>query len=132
MVTGFNDLLWVEESIMSPDKLRRIKKILLHTLNHIQFKIGRNDFKEAVIHDNPSDVMDKASREFDQYMELMIKGRERFLIKELQKALMRIDQGVFGVCEVCEGRISERRLLALPTSRVCMVCLERRKDPKAA
>ena len=117
---------------MSPDKLRRIKKILLHTLNHIQFKIGRNDFKEAVIHDNPSDVMDKASREFDQYMELMIKRRERFLIKELQEALMRIDQGVFGVCEVCEGRISERRLLALPTSRLCMVCLEKRKDQKAA
>jgi DnaK suppressor protein len=76
--------------------------------------------------------MDKASREFDQYMELMIKRRERFLIKELQEALMRIDQGVFGVCEVCEGRISERRLLALPTSRLCMVCLEKKKDPKAA
>jgi len=117
---------------MRPEKLRRVKKILLHTLNDIQFKIGRSAFQEEVLHDNPSDVMDKASREFDQYMELKIRGRERFLIKEIQGALMRIDRGVFGICEVCEGRISERRLLAIPTSRVCMVCLEKIVDPKAA
>ena len=117
---------------MRREKLRRIKKILLHKLNDIQFKIGRNGFEGKVVDDNPSDVMDKASREFDQYMELKIRGRERFLIKEIQGALMRIDRGVFGICEVCEGRISERRLLAIPTSRVCMVCLEKIVDPKAA
>jgi RNA polymerase-binding transcription factor DksA len=45
---------------------------------------------------------------------------------------MRIDRGVFGICEVCEGRISERRLLAIPTSRSCIACLEREGNPKAA
>jgi DnaK suppressor protein len=117
---------------MRLEKLKRIKKILLHKLNDIQFKIGRNGFEGEVVDDNPSDVIDKASREFDQYMELKIRGRDSLLIKEIQGALMRIDRGVFGICEVCEGRISERRLLAIPTSRVCMVCLEKMVDPKAA
>jgi len=42
---------------MRLEKLRRIKKILLHRLNDIQFKLGRTDFEETVVDDNPSDVM---------------------------------------------------------------------------
>ena len=117
---------------MRPEKLKCIKRILLRKLNEIQFKMGRSGFEGAVINDNPSDVMDKASREFDQYMEMMMRGRESFLIKELQEALMRIDRGVFGICEVCKGRISERRLRAIPTSRVCVGCLEKMGDTQAA
>jgi DnaK suppressor protein len=127
MGTGFNDLS-LEDIIMSPEKLRRIKKMLLHRLNDIQFKLGRTDFEETVVDDNPSDVMDKASREFDQYVELTMGGRDRFLIRELQRAIMRIDQGIFGICEVCEGRISERRLLARPTSRLCIKCMEKEEN----
>ena len=113
---------------MSPEKLRRIKKILLHRLNDMQFKLGRSDFEETVVDDNPSDVMDKASREFDQHVELTKRVRERILIRELQRAIMRIDRGIFGICEVCEGRISERRLLARPISRLCIKCMEREEN----
>jgi len=115
----------IEDINMRPEKLRRIKKILLHRLNDIQFKLGRTDFEETVVDDNPSDVMEKASREFDQHVELTMRGRERILIRELQRAIMRIDRGIFGICEFCEGRISERRLLARPTSRLCIRCMEK-------
>jgi len=118
----------VEDISMRPEKLRRIKKILLHRLNDIQFNLGRNDFEKTAVDDNLSDVMDKASREFDLQVELTMRGRQRILIRELQGAIMRIDRGIFGICEVCEGRISERRLLARPTSRLCIKCVEKEES----
>jgi RNA polymerase-binding transcription factor DksA len=62
-------------------------------LNNIQFNLGKNDFEGTVVNDNPSDFMDKASREFDQHVELTMRGRERIYIRELQRAIMRIDGG---------------------------------------
>ena len=117
---------------MQSEDLRQIKKLLLRRLNELQFEAIQAAFEEAAIHDNPADFVDKASREFEQNAEMMMKERKRSLIQDLKGAIMRIDRGVFGMCEVCEGRISERRLLAIPTSRSCIACMEKEENPKAA
>jgi RNA polymerase-binding transcription factor DksA len=39
--------------------------------------------------------------------------------------LVRIRQGRFGVCEVCEQAISKARLEAVPWTRHCRECKER-------
>ncbi|MGA3209379.1 MAG: TraR/DksA family transcriptional regulator [Syntrophales bacterium] len=117
---------------MKPEDLRHIKKLLLRRLNELQFEVIQAAFEKGATHDNPADFVDKASRESEQNAELMMKERKRSLIQELQGAIMRIDRGVFGICEVCEGRISERRLLAIPTSRSCIACMENEGNPKAA
>ena len=117
---------------MKPEKLRSIKKLLLHRLNELQFEAIQAALEKRVMNDNPSDTVDKASMDVDQNADLMMKARKRSLIQELQRAIMRIDRGVFGICEVCEGRISERRLLAVPTSRFCIACMAKEENPKAA
>jgi DnaK suppressor protein len=117
---------------MKLENLRRIKKLLLRRLNELQFEAIHTAFEKEVMSDNPADFVDKALREFEQNAEMMMKERKRSLIQELKGAIMRIDQGVFGICEVCEGRISERRLLAIPTSRSCIACMEKEGNPKAA
>jgi sigma-B regulation protein RsbU (phosphoserine phosphatase) len=45
------------------------------------------------------------------------------LLKEVDGALERLDQGYFGVCEVCRGEIEGERLAADPTLHVCLGCL---------
>jgi DnaK suppressor protein len=117
---------------MKPENLRCIKKLLLRRLNELQFDAIQAAFERRAMNDNPADFVDKASRELEQNSEMMMKERKRSLIQELQGAIMRIDRGVFGICEVCEGRISERRLLAIPTSRYCMACREKEGNHKAA
>jgi DnaK suppressor protein len=117
---------------MKPENIRRIRKLLLRRLNELQFEAIQTAFEKRAMNDNPSDFIDKASREFEQNAEMMMKERKKSLIQELQGAIMRIDRGVFGICEVCEGRISERRLLAIPTSRFCIACMEKEGNPKAA
>jgi DnaK suppressor protein len=122
----------IKDIDMKPENLRRIKRHLLRRLNELQFEAIQAVFEKGAMNDNPSDFVDKASREFEQNAEMMMKERKRSLIRDLQGAIMRIDRGVFGICEVCEGRISERRLLAIPTSRFCIVCMEKEGNPKAA
>jgi len=70
----------------------------------------------------PADSLDRAVAEFDRQMELSIRGRDRFALHDIQQALQRIDQGSFGVCEMCGKPISEGRLMARPTTHLCLRC----------
>jgi sigma-B regulation protein RsbU (phosphoserine phosphatase) len=45
------------------------------------------------------------------------------LLQEVDSAIHRIDEGVFGVCEVCDGTVEKERLIADPLVRVCLDCL---------
>ena len=43
---------------------------------------------------------------------------------ELRAALLRIEDGSYGRCMICTGRISPEKLEFLPTSRLCSDCLQ--------
>ncbi|MFW5862981.1 MAG: TraR/DksA family transcriptional regulator [Spirochaetota bacterium] len=43
-------------------------------------------------------------------------------IKNLKKALLRLDEDNFGVCVVCKGEIPLGRILAVPEAKVCVTC----------
>jgi sigma-B regulation protein RsbU (phosphoserine phosphatase) len=46
------------------------------------------------------------------------------LLEQVDKALEKVDTGVFGVCEVCQGTVESGRLLADPLTTVCLDCLK--------
>jgi DnaK suppressor protein len=74
------------------------------------------------LRENYPDQNDRASLESDRNFELRIRDRERKLIVKMQEAIKRIDEGTFGVCEVCGGTISEKRLMARPVTTLCINC----------
>lgn len=43
-------------------------------------------------------------------------------IREIRSALERIADGSYGTCESCGGDIADRRLEALPHTRLCVTC----------
>ena len=45
--------------------------------------------------------------------------------REIDRALSRIADGTYGVCEACDGAIPYRRLKALPATTVCFNCKTR-------
>jgi RNA polymerase-binding protein DksA len=45
-------------------------------------------------------------------------------LARIKEALLRIDNGTFGLCEECEEPIPEKRLLALPDCKACISCAE--------
>lgn len=51
---------------------------------------------------------------------------ERFKTKllKINVALKKINDGTFGICDLCEEDISEQRLLAIPDCKFCISCAE--------
>ena len=49
--------------------------------------------------------------------------RER--LSEVKAALVRIEEGSFGVCQSCGNPIAPERLEAIPTARLCISCKQK-------
>ena len=70
------------------------------------------------------DEMDLASSEYIQSFEFRLRGREKSLLSKLDLALKKIDDGTFGICEICEEPIGKKRLEARPETTLCIKCKE--------
>lgn len=68
------------------------------------------------------DLGDQATAEIDRNFMLRLKGRERKLLKKIEDAIERINQGVFGICDKCGEEINIKRLEARPVTTMCIEC----------
>jgi DnaK suppressor protein len=53
---------------------------------------------------------------------LRIRDRESKLIKKIKKALLRVENDTFGICESCGENISAKRIKARPVTTQCIEC----------
>ena len=78
------------------------------------------------------DPNDRATLESDRNFVLRIRDRERKLISKIEKALARIEDGSFGICEECGEAISEGRMKARPVTTMCIQCKEEQEKQEKA
>lgn len=102
--------------------MKAYKVMLTQKINELLSEAGKTVNEMTVSKENYPDPNDRASLESDRNFELRIRDRERKLIMKMQEAIKRIDDGTFGVCEVCGGPISEKRLIARPVTTLCIDC----------
>lgn len=74
---------------------------------------------EATVFADPND---RASQESDIALELRNRDRERKLIKKIDEALQRLEEGEYGYCDSCGVEIGLKRLEARPTATLCIDC----------
>ena len=86
---------------------------------------------EATVFADPND---RASQESDIALELRNRDRERKLIKKIDEALGRIENGEYGYCDSCGVEIGLKRLEARPTATMCIDCktLEELREKQVA
>ena len=75
-----------------------------------------------------ADPADRATLESDRAFTLRIRDRERKLIKKIQAAMQRMENGIFGVCEECGEEIGIARLKARPVTRLCINCKSKQEE----
>lgn len=56
-----------------------------------------------------------------------INNRERNRLEKIEKALLKIKDGKFGICDDCEEMIADKRLEANPEFSVCISCAEQKE-----
>lgn len=71
-----------------------------------------------------SDEVDLASAEYEAAFENRLRDREKFLIRKIETALRRMEDGEYDECESCGEYISFKRLKARPETTYCIVCKE--------
>ncbi len=74
--------------------------------------------------DTRGDVLDQASAETEAKIQARLRQTESHLLRAIEDALARIEQGTFGICASCKGLISDARLNAVPWARMCRNCKE--------
>ena len=73
------------------------------------------------------DPADRATIEEEHALELRTRDRERKLLKKVQAAIKRIDDGDYGFCEETGDPIGVARLMARPTATLSLVAQQRRE-----
>src|SRR5689334_25241344 len=71
------------------------------------------------------DWIDQSSQESDLHVRLALKQTDSKLLRAIEEAILRIDNGTYGICADCEEEIALVRLDAVPWTRVCIKCKEK-------
>jgi RNA polymerase-binding protein DksA len=90
----------------------------LTTIEDQAFAATQSDMSGDVGVDDES--ADAGTATFEREKELSIEQNVRDLIAKIERALKRIDNGTFGVCEICGKQIEKARLKALPYADLCI------------
>jgi DnaK suppressor protein len=70
----------------------------------------------------PIHMADIGSDNYEQGLTLSLLESEEVVLGQVQAALERIDTGVYGLCDECEGKIPKTRLKAIPYTPYCVKC----------
>ena len=110
---------------MEAERLDHYRQILLEQLRQHTELVRENQsdaLEFAATDDGVKDVADQSVKDVSQEIEYRLSERESQLIADIDQALLRIEEGTYGVCARCGKEIPERRLEALPTARYDAEC----------
>jgi RNA polymerase-binding protein DksA len=71
------------------------------------------------------DQADIGASSFERDQELVLLNNERGMLAQVDRALARIQDGSYGVCESCGNPIGKLRVMAFPRATLCLPCKQR-------
>ena len=117
-----------EEVTVEHQDLEYFRKLLASMLEEAQQK-GDSTLEELTDNNEVfADPADRATAESDRSFTLRIRDRERRLIRKIQAALQRIDDGSYGICDDCGEDIGVPRLKARPVTKLCINCKSKQEE----
>ena len=92
----------------------KMKELLASADNTIQ--------KLKITDDKSADPCDQAAVEASKDVELKCRSKEWNLLLDIKETILRIDHGLYGICDHCGRPISKKRLQVAPMSKLCVAC----------
>ena len=115
------------EGYMSTKQLDHFHKILSAWKRELMFEVDRTVHHMQDEAANFPDPNDRATQESEFGLELRTRDRERKLLRKIDSALARIDEGSYGYCDETGEEIGLKRLEARPVATLCLEAQERRE-----
>ncbi|MBM61986.1 MAG: hypothetical protein CL484_03435 [Acidobacteria bacterium] len=75
------------------------------------------------------DLADQATGNNEVHIQLRLKQTDAKILQAIEEALVRVEEGTYGVCRDCGEPVAAARLKAIPWTRVCISCKEKQSSP---
>lgn len=113
---------------MRTRELNSFKSLLLEQRSELINKIQSFRSETLVPVGERGDEGDRATSESDLSRAVRDQERINLLLPKIDRALHRISQGNYGLCETCEEPIGIPRLKARPVATLCIACKEEQEQ----
>jgi DnaK suppressor protein len=106
---------------MEASQLKRYKNLLLAKRKDLLVEFDTRVVAPPAAA-SEGDLLDHARADAEADLQIGLRQSDNETLKEIEAALVRINRGTFGECEVCKKPLSKARLEAMPWTRVCLDC----------
>ncbi|HVK60396.1 MAG TPA: TraR/DksA C4-type zinc finger protein [Bdellovibrionales bacterium] len=113
---------------MNSNELQMFKDLLLKQRAEILNKADSFLNESAIESTAQGDEGDLAVSELNLSMSLRLQERQTQLLQKIDRALGKIEEGSFGLCEQCEEQLHINRLIARPVATLCIACKEEQES----
>ena len=102
-------------------RLLALKRDILATISEIEDEALREDRTGPTGPGaaEPGDLVDKGTQYYERDKALGLAESERKILQEIDRALAKIEEGSYGICEGTGKPIAKKRLEAVPYARYC-------------
>lgn len=113
---------------MTTIELQNFKDLLLTQRAEILNKADAFKMTSAMESTGQGDEGDQAVSELSLSMTLRLQERQTQLLQKIDRALGKMEDGTFGLCEQCEEPLNINRLKARPVATLCISCKEEQES----
>lgn len=107
------------------DPFEKYRSRLLVRQEELIRDISRNrEVTDETVDEQAQDMVDRATSAYTREFAFSLSEADRKALLLIEQALLRLDQGTYGVCVHCQGVVQEKRLEAVPWARHCLECQE--------
>lgn len=126
VLTAEEILKMPEDDYMNAQQLEFFRRRLTDLEKELRANADQTtvNLRETIVVPDPAD---RATIEEEHALELRTRDRERKLLKKVQAAIKRIDDGDYGYCEETGDPIGVARLMARPTATLSLEAQQRRE-----
>jgi RNA polymerase-binding protein DksA len=119
-----------DESPWSEEELAEVRAELLADVERLRSELVEAESEIAdLLRDfgdgAGEDQADAGSKTFEREQEMSLANNSRDVLLQAEHALLRIEDGSYGLCEVCGNPIGKMRLQAFPRATLCVTCKQR-------
>ena len=108
---------------MDAEKLQHFRTLLLSQLRQHTEQVRTDQAAALELYDDGvKDSVDLSVQDLNKEIALRLGEQSSKIVADIDQALLRMDEGSYGICGRCGRPIDERRLEALPTARYDAAC----------
>jgi RNA polymerase-binding transcription factor DksA len=109
--------------MLSPDRLERLRGYLLEEQENLHHQIvSLEESSQGSDVGSGNHMAEDATAAFDQAAAVSLLREHQTVLAQVERALVRMAHGTYGLCERCREQIDFARLKAIPHAPFCMTC----------